>query len=365
MDNEMAIRSAIDHTKPGFSEVSKLHHNWRSTEDIRKFLENAFPGIEFPFIEEDHLYGVRSDVHTYCTKHKRISRMSLSGMLYGGTKYGCDACAFENGSYRRKLAFKARPIGASFLESGIFFALKKEFPDTTKGMMPDGKEVDIWVPSVQMGIEFDGNYWHTESKGRGVNYHLGKSALAGKCSVGLTHLWTEEAVAPFTNIVNIAKMERDKPQLGDSRRANVCEVDFDEVEEFYRNWSTRHLFFAKDCDMHVALKYRGTIRAAVSIRTDKRLVTFVASSFYTFNLREFMVLIAKENCWPQVGWLQDLRSGSDTMRTHDFHESDIVKLIDPKPWHLDSNAGIAKFHGTAAVSDVVWDCGYTLFRVNT
>ena len=116
--------------------------------------------------------------------------------------------------------------------------------------------------------------------------------------------------------------------------------------------------------MHVVIRYRGTIRAAVGFRTDKRSATYVASSFYNFNLRAFISEVARQQRWSQVGWLCDLRSGSDTMRTHDFQESDISQLLDPQPWQLDAQGKIAKFHGTKPGVDRVWDCGYCLFMLH-
>ena len=360
------VRSAIDHTKPGFHEVNKEHPAWRSTDNIRETLERKFAHVQFPFIEEDHLYGVRSDVHTYCEKHARISRLSLAGLLYGGTKYACDACAFENGSYNRKQAFKDRPFAASFQESGMFFALKKEFPDTCKGLLPDGKEIDIWVPSIHLGIEFDGNYWHTESKGRGGNYHIGKTLLGRKCEnpVGITHLWSEEAIAPFTNVVNIAKLERDKPKLKQNKHTRIECVSAPEAIAFYKQWSLKHVSFANRCDSHLAVVHRGTIRAAVGFQGNTVLI--VASSFYNFDLYSTLITAMKNTggIISKVRWLCDMRIVSDTMWSHEFPSNSLKDYISPTTWKLDASAGIIGLSSDKEPSsDVVFDCGYSVFEV--
>ena len=364
----LSVQSAIDHTKPGHKEVNRCHHAWRSTSDIRAALESTHKGVIFPFIEQDHIYGVRSDVHTYCEKHARISRLSLAGLLYGGTKYACDACAFENGAYHRKQTFLSRPWQASFQESGMFFALKKEFPDTCKGLLPDGKEIDIWVPSINFGIEFDGNHWHTESKGRGGNYHVGKTLLAGKCSnpLGLTHLWSEEAISPFTNVVNIATLERDKPSLKPNSHTRLELISEQEAVGFYKLWSLKHTSFAKRCDSHLAIRHRGTIRAVMGFMN--LTIIIVASNFHNFNMYSTLLSFMKNSngAIRKIRWMCDLRIGSDVMWAHEFPPATLVDYIRPTTWQLDTSSNIIGISSDATESsgDIVFDCGYSVFEIS-
>ena len=51
----------------------------------------------------------------------------------------------------------------SFPEQAIFYYVKKLYPDTTnrfKDIFSNGMELDIYVPSLRLGIEFDGANWH-------------------------------------------------------------------------------------------------------------------------------------------------------------------------------------------------------------
>ena len=55
----------------------------------------------------------------------------------------------------------------SFAEQAIFFYLKKVFPDTINRYRPEflGKmELDIYIPSLRLGIEYDGEAWHRKDK---------------------------------------------------------------------------------------------------------------------------------------------------------------------------------------------------------
>lgn len=48
---------------------------------------------------------------------------------------------------------------------------------TSRGTLSDGKEVDILVVGTNIGIEFNGDYWHSDSAGKSSSYHLNKTKL--------------------------------------------------------------------------------------------------------------------------------------------------------------------------------------------
>ena len=39
------------------------------------------------------------------------------------------------------------------------------------------KELDIYIPSHNLAIEFDGLYWHSELQGKNSKYHLSKNKI--------------------------------------------------------------------------------------------------------------------------------------------------------------------------------------------
>ena len=53
----------------------------------------------------------------------------------------------------------------SFPEQALFFYVRQAFPDAINGyrdIFGNGMELDIYVPSKKIGIEYDGEAWHTE-----------------------------------------------------------------------------------------------------------------------------------------------------------------------------------------------------------
>ena len=62
----------------------------------------------------------------------------------------------------------------SFPEQAIFYYVKKSFPDAESGNITilNGKELDIYIPSINVGIEFDGSKWHLNKEKDEQKNHL-------------------------------------------------------------------------------------------------------------------------------------------------------------------------------------------------
>ncbi len=54
------------------------------------------------------------------------------------------------------------------------------------------KEIDILIPEINLAVEVDGVYWHSESKGKDRNYHLFKTAQCEKEGIHLLHIYDIE-----------------------------------------------------------------------------------------------------------------------------------------------------------------------------
>ncbi len=65
-------------------------------------------------------------------------------------KSGCPKCNKENVN--------------SFCEQAVFYYVKQAFPDTVNTDMHLGVELDIYIPSINVAIEYDGEAWHKSPK---------------------------------------------------------------------------------------------------------------------------------------------------------------------------------------------------------
>lgn len=55
------------------------------------------------------------------------------------------------------------------------------------------KEIDLWIPALKVGIEFNGIYWHSEKAGRkSKDYHHNKYLAAQRAGIQLIQIWEDD-----------------------------------------------------------------------------------------------------------------------------------------------------------------------------
>lgn len=81
---------------------------------------------------------------------------------------------------------KAEQKIADFLTSQGF-AIKQSARSVLKGM-----ELDIYIPSKNMAVEYNGLYWHSEKAGKDKKYHHAKWAAAKAAGIQLIQIWEDE-----------------------------------------------------------------------------------------------------------------------------------------------------------------------------
>ena len=58
----------------------------------------------------------------------------------------------------------AKELQTSFPEQALYFYIKKLFPDAINGDRHLNMELDVYIPSIRVAIEYDGIFWHRNSK---------------------------------------------------------------------------------------------------------------------------------------------------------------------------------------------------------
>ena len=57
----------------------------------------------------------------------------------------------------------AKQRQTSFPEQAIFYYMKKIFPDAENRYLYNEREIDVYIPSIKVGVEYDGRFYHTET----------------------------------------------------------------------------------------------------------------------------------------------------------------------------------------------------------
>lgn len=99
-----------------------------------------------------------------------------------------------------------------------------------------GKEIDILIPSINLGIEFDGLRWHSEFYGKkDRNYHLNKTILCNKKGYSLIHIFEDEYInnkdIVLSKLKHIIKKDYDLPKI-QGRKITIKEIYKNDAEVF-------------------------------------------------------------------------------------------------------------------------------------
>lgn len=85
------------------------------------------------------------------------------------------------------------PIGdsQSIKEKEVFEFIKSIYDDEIIQSYRDGIEIDIYLPELEIGFEFNGIWWHSE-KYKPKNYHIDKTNWFKRKGIKIIHIWEDD-----------------------------------------------------------------------------------------------------------------------------------------------------------------------------
>lgn len=97
---------------------------------------------------------------------------------------------------------------SSIPEQEIFKIVKSIYPDAVSRYKIEKEEIDIFIPSINVGIEFNGLYWHSE-KFRKYRWHLDKMQKLRGLGIKMFNVWEDDwrkkSDIVLSQILNICK----------------------------------------------------------------------------------------------------------------------------------------------------------------
>lgn len=188
--------------------------NYSLSQDYKNNINNAFkeiyPNIEFVTIN-------KFNVDCRCHKCGEIYNITKQN-LYERTKRNYEVCTICN------------PIGqssASGYEKEIceyLVELKIDFT-TSNRILKNNKEIDILAKEYNLGIEFDGVYWHNELFVPN-DYHLNKTLEAQEIGIELLHIFEDEWLYKKDIVKSILKNRFHKiDQVIYARKCNIIPIN--------------------------------------------------------------------------------------------------------------------------------------------
>jgi len=184
-----------------------------------------------------------SKIDVICPEHGQINITPY----YHINSFGCKKCSNS--------LSKIEKLMVNFVNE-----LNIRYSENDRSLL-NGKELDIYIPSHNVGIEFNGLYWHSELF-VDKNYHLNKTELCEEKGVQLIHIFEDE----WLNKQDIVK-SRVKNILGvtdETIYARKCEIREVSTKEKTKFLNDNHIQGAVGSKINLGLYYNNEL---VSIMT--------------------------------------------------------------------------------------------------
>lgn len=192
--------------------MDKNAWNRKSLEDRILEVRKIHQG-QVELVSQEYL-GISSRHEFTCKDHGGFTA-ALGNVIHNES--GCSKCFGKISQPELDLA--------KFIESlGLFCESSFKLPST--------KHIDLYVPSANLGIEYNGLYWHSEERGKDSNYHLSKLMECDRQGIRLVHIFEDE----WLEKPDIVK-EKLKSILGKSIRVGARRLTCRQV-----SWNTTRAF---------------------------------------------------------------------------------------------------------------------------
>lgn len=136
-------------------------------------------------------YTVLSDYHT---THELIKmKHNICGNIYSVSRTNFLGSPNQKGR-RCPFCCNSRSYSNSEREVSAFIKTfyKDEIQENNRKILPNNKELDLYLPNKKVAIEFDGLYFHSENFNKDKKYHLNKTLLCEEQGIRLIHIFGDE-----------------------------------------------------------------------------------------------------------------------------------------------------------------------------
>ncbi len=172
---------------------------------------------EFTQIVADHLNGhgctqcaidaLKSNTYEFIIKARQIhgNKYDYSKVNYVHSRIPVDIICLEHGEFQQTPDSHLKGCGCpkcgkiiskneEELYQFVYNLVGSENVVRNDRSILDGKEIDIYIPTLKVGIEYNGVVWHSEKFGKDKDYHLSKLNIASSKGVKLIQVFEDEYI---------------------------------------------------------------------------------------------------------------------------------------------------------------------------
>lgn len=96
----------------------------------------------------------------------------------------------------------------------------------------EGKELDFYIPSYNLAIEYNGLFWHSEARGKDKNYHYNKMLQCNKNNIHLIHIFEDEWIKNPNTCKSIIQQNLHLGNRIAARKCKIKEIPNNDMREF-------------------------------------------------------------------------------------------------------------------------------------
>lgn len=249
-----------------------------------------------------------------------------------------------------------------------------EIIQNSRKILPSGKEIDIWFPSLNIGIELNGLWWHSEGSGRKPRgYHYKKTIEAESVGVQLIHLYSDDWNDPRQKniikrkLLHVLGVNEGVKSIG-ARKLNISCIDTRDKKTFSNHekdlvvqvqnlYEKNHIQGSYErASIHVVGMYEQKVVAAMSFATLGSCVSTVELERFCIDSESYKIPGAASkllksfqknapnvvpNCIEIISFADRswTTTANNTYKKIGFVEAGTTQ---PRYWYLDTKTGCTK-----------------------
>ena len=234
---------------PECGKEKTIESNYLTNEE---FVDRAKLIHKNKYIYNDRYVSYRTKINIVCPIHGNFSQ-TPDNHLQGK---GCPKCGNSISNAENEIAeFCASILGEEKIIHRDRSVLKN-------------RELDIYIPSKQMAIEYNGLIWHSDKFGKDKHYHLSKTEECKKLGIKLIQIFEDEYVnhkeIVLNKIAHIIGEQKKLPKIM-ARKCEIKEIKRDISKEFLDKY---HIQGSGQGKVHLGAFYEGKIIAVMSFKEE-------------------------------------------------------------------------------------------------
>lgn len=237
----------------------------------------------------------------------------------------------------------------------------------------NGYEIDILLPDFNIGIEFNGLYWHSHKMKKDINYHRDKMLLANQKDYRLIQIfedeWLERKEVVLNRLRHVVNGDVDNPTIG-ARKCTVRQINGQIAKDFLKKY---HIQGYVPATIYLGAYYKEELVG---------VMTFIKGQSQAWNMPQFVTkpsyklpgLIGKmlkffvrNYQYSKIQTTLDLR-WNQSLNNNTIYDKLGFNIIDVQPpqyQYIINNTRISNIDLQSVnieTDNKIYDCGYAIYQ---